>query len=117
MREMVGSAYYPRSNKRAEVGVKSAKGLIQDNPSPSGDLDTDKFARALLIHRNTPDPLTDVSPAQIVFGRSLRDHPLPCGTLHPRKGITGRQATTSIFRILEATHPRSGTSQACLHPL
>ena len=86
VKQRVSSAYYPRSNKRAEIGVKSAKRLIQDNLSPNGDLDTDRFARALLIHRNTPDPLTNLSPAQIVFGRNLRDHiPAPVGHFTPRK--------------------------------
>ena len=82
----VSSAYFPRSNKRAEVGVKSAKRLIQDNLSPNGDLNTDKFCRALLIHRNTPDPSTNVSPAQLVFGRPLKDHiPAPVGHFTPRQ--------------------------------
>ena len=52
--------------------------MIRDNLKPDGSLDGDKFARALLIHRNTPDPETGVSPAQIVYGRQLRDHlPVP----------------------------------------
>jgi hypothetical protein len=86
VKQRISSAYYPRSNKRAEVGVKSAKRLIQDNLNPNGDLDTDRFARALLVHRNTPDPLTNLSPAQIVFGRTLRDHiPAPVGHFTPRK--------------------------------
>ena len=84
--QRVSSAYYPRSNKRAEVGVKSAKRLIQDNLKSNGDLDTDKFARALLIHRNTPDPMTNLSPAMIVFGRPIIDHiPTPPGQFKPRK--------------------------------
>jgi hypothetical protein len=36
------SAYYPHANKRAEVGVKSAKHLVMDNLGPGGSLDTDK---------------------------------------------------------------------------
>ena len=32
----------------------------------------DRMARALLEHRNTPDPQTGLSPAQIIFGRQLR---------------------------------------------
>ena len=70
----VSSAYYPRANKRSEVAVKSAKRLCMDNLGPTGQLDTDRLARALLIHRNTPDPLTGLSPAMILFGRALRDH-------------------------------------------
>ena len=54
----VSSAYYPRANKRSEVAVKSAKRLIMENIGPKGQLDTDRFARALLLHRNTPDPMT-----------------------------------------------------------
>ena len=43
------------------------------NVSPNGDLDEDSFLRALLHLRNTPDPDCDLSPAEIVFGRPLRD--------------------------------------------
>ena len=70
----VSSAYYPRANKRSEVAVKSAKRLVMENLGPRGQLDTDRFARALLLHRNTPDPLTGLSPAMILFGREIRDH-------------------------------------------
>ena len=62
------------SNKRAEIAVKSSKRLVRDNLNSDGSLNGDKFARALFIHRNTPDPTTGVSPAQILFGRQLRDH-------------------------------------------
>ena len=74
IQQRISSAYYPHSNKRAEVAVKSAKRLVRDNLHPDGSLHGDKFCRALLIHRNTPDPSTGVSPAQILFGRQLRDH-------------------------------------------
>ena len=70
----VSSAYYPRANKRAEVGVKSAKRLVMDNLGPGGSMDTDKLARALLVHRNCPDAESGLSAAQIIFGRELRDH-------------------------------------------
>ena len=74
VKHRVSSSYYPRANKRSEVAVKSAKRVILDNLGPKGQLDTDKFARALLLHRNTPDPMTGLSPAMILFGRELRDH-------------------------------------------
>ena len=54
--------------------MKSAKRLVMENLGPRGSLDTDRFARALLAHRNNPDPETGVSPAQVIFGRELRDH-------------------------------------------
>ena len=48
--------------------------MVRDNIDTDGSLNGDKFCRALLIHRNNPDPATGVSPAQILFGRQLRDH-------------------------------------------
>ena len=70
----VSSAYYAQSNGRAEVAVKTAKRLLLDNMTPTGGLDTDRFARALLQYRNTPLPGIGTSPAQLLYGRTLRDH-------------------------------------------
>ena len=73
IKHRLSSAYLPSSNGRAELAVKSTKRLLMDNISPNGDLDNDKVVRALLIQRNTPDPGCKLSPAQILFGRPLRD--------------------------------------------
>ena len=73
----VSSSYFAQSNKRAEIAVKSSKRMIKDSLGPGGNLNTDALARALLAHRNTPDPITGLSPAQVIFGRHLRDF-LPC---------------------------------------
>ena len=67
------SAYNPRSNGRAEVAVKAMKRLLRDNIGPSGELDTEKYVRAVLQFRNTPDPDSGLSPAQVLFGHQLRD--------------------------------------------
>ena len=67
------SAYLSQSNGRAEVAVKTAKRLLRSNIGPNGSLNTDKFLRAMLQLRNTPDPDCHLSPAQILFGRPLRD--------------------------------------------
>ncbi len=67
------SAYHPQSNGRAEVAVKTAQRLLRSNIGPSGTLNTDEFLRAMLQLRNTPDPDCHLSPAQIVFGKQLRD--------------------------------------------
>ena len=84
--QRISSAYHPSSNKRAEVAVKSAMRMVRDNLANDGSLDTDAFGRAILIHRNNPDPTTGLSPAQIIFGRQLRDHlPLTQGKFVPRQ--------------------------------
>ena len=81
----VSSAYHARANKRAELAVKHAKRLIRGNVTQTGNLDTDKILQALLMHRNTPCPITGLSPAQVVFGRVLRDAlPLQPGKFFPR---------------------------------
>jgi len=46
---------------------------MMDNVGPDGTLNTDKMVRAMLMQRNTPDPACKLSPAQILFGRPLRD--------------------------------------------
>lgn len=73
VRHRVSSAHFPQSNGRAEVAVKTAKRLLMSNTGPTGSLDHDRFLRAMLQLRNTPDPDCNISPAQIVFGRPLRD--------------------------------------------
>ncbi|MEL6806086.1 MAG: integrase, partial [Bacteroidota bacterium] len=58
----VSSAYHPKSNGRAEVAVKTVKRLMRANVGASGRLHTDRFLRAMLQLRNTPDPDCGVSP-------------------------------------------------------
>ena len=67
------SSYYAQSNGRAELAVKVAKRILLDNVGPGGDINNDRVARALLQHRNTPLQEIGLSPAQILYGRVLRD--------------------------------------------
>lgn len=69
----VSSAFYPQSNGRAELAVKKAKRLLGGNIGPNGSLNNDLLLRALLQVRNTPNQDSGSSPAEIVFGRQLRD--------------------------------------------
>ena len=73
VRLRMSSAYHAQSNGRAEVAVKTVKRALRDNVGTDGKLDRDTFARALLLLRNTPDRDTGVSPAELLFGRRLRD--------------------------------------------
>ena len=69
----LSSSYFAHSNSRAELAVKTGKRLLMDNMGPDGEVNTDKFLRAMLQYRNTPQPDTRLSPAQVVYGRYLRD--------------------------------------------
>ena len=69
----MSSAYFAQSNGRAEVAVKAMNRLVEENMGINSSLDNDKIVRALLQQRNTPDNVCKLSPAEILFGRSLRD--------------------------------------------
>ena len=44
-----------------------------ENTEIQGDVDIPAFQRAILTYRNTPTPIDNRSPAEIVFGRQIRD--------------------------------------------
>ena len=69
----LSSVAFAHSNSRAEIAVKSAKRMISSNTGPRGTLNLNAFQMAVLQHRNTPDPITKLSPAECVFGRKIRD--------------------------------------------
>ena len=69
----LSSAYFPQSNGRAEVAVKMTKRLLEDNVGKDGNINTDRVACGLLQQRNTPDRDCKLRPAEVLFGRRLRD--------------------------------------------
>ena len=73
IRHRRSSAYYPQSNGRAELAVKTAKRLLENNTAPNGSLNTTQFLRAMMQYRNTPIKELGLSPAQLLFHRQLRD--------------------------------------------
>ena len=73
VKHRVSSVAYPHSNQRAELAVKSMKKLIRENTNSEGSLNNDQFLRAVMTYRNTPDRDTNRSPAQVIFGRNLRE--------------------------------------------
>ena len=73
IKRRLSSAYYPQSNGRAELAVKSAKRILMDNTDSFGRLNHDKTARAFLTHRNTPVQGVGLSPAHMLYGRPIRD--------------------------------------------
>ena len=67
----------PRSNGVAEAAVKEMKKLIRANLKSSGTIDTQSTLAGLIMFRNTPRSPTNKSPAELLFGRQIRDS-LPC---------------------------------------
>ena len=73
VRRRMSSAYFPQSNKRAKVAVKTAKRIPMSSIGPTGSLNNDNLLLTMLQLRNTPDPDYNVSPANVLFGKPLRD--------------------------------------------
>ena len=93
----VSSPHYPQSNGHAEAHVKKVKNLIMKTTS-NGNLDTEDFDRGLLEIRNTPNA-SGKSPAQIVYGHSLRSA-VPA---HYRSFSKEWQAEAEEYDKLQAT--------------
>lgn len=83
---VTSSALYPQANGRAELAVKTAKRLLQENTAVDGSLNCHSASQALLQYRNTPIRQLGLSPAQILFHRSLKDGmPVDPSKLRPHK--------------------------------
>jgi hypothetical protein len=100
---VTSSASYPQANGRAELAVKTAKRLLQENMNRDGSLNCDSVSRALLQYRNTPIKHLGLSPAQILFHRDLKDQ-LP---IDPRKLKPHKQWIDAAMRREEAFSSRN----------
>lgn len=72
IRHKTSSPYYPQSNGKAEVTVKTMKKLIA-SAWKDRSLDEDKVCKGLLQYRNTPCGRDKLSPAQKLFGHPIQD--------------------------------------------
>ena len=80
----LSSVALAHSNGRAELGVKTCKRMLMDNTSPNGEINLDNFQRGMLQYRNNPDRDTGLSPAQMIFGRPIKDFiPILPGSYRP----------------------------------
>ena len=80
----LSSVALAHSNGRAELGVKTCKRMLMDNTGPNGEINLDKFQRGMLQYRNTLDRDTGFSPAQMIFGRPIKDFiPILPGSYRP----------------------------------
>ena len=92
--------YNPHSNLRAESAIKSAKRLLSANTRSDGSPLWDQISKALLQHRNTPVTDLELSPAQLLFGRPIRDHlPIKPGLFNPAEvWVTNREQRELALR-------------------
>jgi len=73
-KHIMSSPHHSQSNGIAESAVKQMKKIIAATFQPStSTLNKSEALKALLLFRNTPRDPTGLSPAQILFGRDLRD--------------------------------------------
>ena len=94
----ISSVAHPHSNCRAELGVKTVKRIITENTNPNGELNTDRFQKAMLQCRDTK-----LSPAHCVFGRAIRDSiPILPSKYHPHP--SWRQAMQDREKALRFRH-------------
>ena len=109
------SVAYPHGNSRAEIGVKTIKRALAGNTQDNGELDCDSFQRAILTYRNTPDPITKISPAITVFARPIKDlipvlpgklhlHPYWDKLLDHREATMATRSETELGKWSEHTH-------------
>ena len=71
--QRITSAYNPHANLRAETGVKSMKRILHDAVGTGYKLNGEKASMALMEYRNTPLRDLERTPAQLLYGRHLRD--------------------------------------------
>ena len=73
VRHRICSAYNPHSNMRAETGVKSMKRILREAITRGDGLEGERARIAVMEYRNTPLRDLNRSPAQLLFGRHMRD--------------------------------------------
>ena len=84
IRHIKSPSYHPSSNRLAERAVQTLESLRK---LKEGSLET-RLSRFLFKYRITPHSSTGVSPAEVMFGRSLRT---PLDAIRPNLGDTAQQ--------------------------
>ena len=116
----MSSAHYAQSNGRAEAAVKTAKRIIAKYVDKENPFNTTAIAHAIIQHRNTPLPDLQLSPAQILFHRHLRDkiptHPKHL-RLHKDWIMTAKQRELLFKAKNDASMNRYNTVSKNLTPL
>ena len=78
-----------------------AKRLLRENTGPAVSLVGNRFFQGLMQQCNTPDPDTGLSPAQVLFGRPVKDFmPIFSGKIRPQEGWRlGQEDREKVLRV------------------
>jgi hypothetical protein len=111
----VSSPHYPQSNGHAESAVKTTKAIIKKTNPKSRSCE--EYAKAMLELRNTPRA-DGRSPAQIVFGRSMRSLiPVHYSAYAREWGEKAKQCDEKAAHIREKARDRYDARARSLKPL
>jgi hypothetical protein len=119
------SPHHPQSNGYVETAVKQMKKLIRGTFVHSQKkVNSEDFSAGILLFRNTPCSPTDRSPAEILFGRQIRDNlPISRNCLKPnlrfdvekrRRDAYEKQSKYHSRKVLPLLQP--GTRVFVQHP-
>jgi len=99
------SPYHPQSNGIAEGTVKLMKRLIHCTfDSKLGTVDPTKWAQAILLFKNTPRGPAKLSPAEILFGRTLCDGiPAIKANYLPKHQAAMAKRTSDVLNFINQT--------------
>jgi hypothetical protein len=99
------SPYHPPSNGIAEGTVKLMKRLIHCTfDSQRGCVDPTKWAQSILLFKNTPRGPANLSPAEILFGRTLSDGiPTAKSNFLPKHQAALSKRTSDVMNFIKQT--------------
>ena len=64
----------PKVVDRLKLLVKTAKHIQMGNTDTAGHINYDQSAHSFMMHQNTPLQDVGISPAEMLFGKPIKDH-------------------------------------------
>lgn len=104
-----GAPYHPATNGAAENSVRTVKRLLKTVLAESEHADLNKALHGFLLqYRNTPHATTNVSPAQALFGHSLRTR---LDLLRPKPSTTASRVEKKQKQQIEQKGGKAPSSE------
>ena len=114
IRRCLSSAYYPQSNGQAGAAVKTAKRILMGNTDTAGHINYDQSAHAFMMHWNTPLQDVGISPAEMLFGKLIKDH-LPSHKTSWQLGQNGKKYVNCGRKLWPNAMPNQQSTTTSTH--